>query len=62
MLTPHELRRLAARAGVDPRTARDIIFGSEERKKKAHSTTTARVIEAMHELGYRPEAPNSHEK
>ncbi len=59
MLTPHELRVIGAHAGVDPRTARSILFGSEERKKIAHSTTTARVLDAARELGFLPEATES---
>jgi DNA-binding LacI/PurR family transcriptional regulator len=51
MLTPHELRVLGARAGVDPRTARDILEGNAERRRRARSTTRSRVEQAARELG-----------
>lgn len=45
-LTPHDERRVAVAAGCDPRTVRSVLAGA-----KAHSTTTARVLEAMRSLG-----------
>ena len=45
-LTPHDERRVAVAAGCDPRTVRSVIAG-----KPAHSTTTARVHEALCSLG-----------
>jgi hypothetical protein len=57
-LTPHELVVIGARAGVDPRTARTILLGTDEQKAKARSTTRARVHQAVRELGLiPPEAP-----
>lgn len=45
-LTPHDECRVAVAAGCDPRTVRSVIAG-----KPAHSTTTARVHEALRSLG-----------
>jgi len=58
-LSPHDLRKIGARAGVDPRTARDILLGSDERKAKARSTTRARVEETAIALGYLKEQRNA---
>jgi DNA-binding LacI/PurR family transcriptional regulator len=55
-LTPHELRVIGAKAGVDPRTAHAILLGSEEQKRRARSTTTARVWQTARELGLAPMA------
>jgi hypothetical protein len=44
-LSPHELRVVAARAGVDPRTVLRVISGAER-----WSTTRARVLAALEEL------------
>jgi hypothetical protein len=52
MLTPHQLRMLGAHAGVDPRTARDIVQPAPERKGRQRSTTTARVLQSARELGF----------
>jgi DNA-binding LacI/PurR family transcriptional regulator len=57
-LTPHELRVIGARAGVDPRTAKGILLGNDKQKRKARSTTRARVEETARELGYIPRKPS----
>lgn len=44
-LTPHEIRRLAVAACVDPRTLRKYAEG------RTYSTTTARIERALAELG-----------
>lgn len=41
----HEVRKVAVRAGVDPRTVKAYMSG-----KKLHSTTVARVQEAFESL------------
>ncbi len=45
-LTPHDLVRVAARAGVDPRAVRRFATGAPMR-----STTRARVVDALRALG-----------
>lgn len=44
-LTAHELRRIAVLACVDPRTIRQYLAG------RAKSTTSARVEDALRQLG-----------
>ncbi len=46
-LTPHELRAVAVRAGVDPRTVSARLAGRPQ-----HSTVVARIDEALKALGY----------
>lgn len=50
-LQAHDFVRVAARAGVDPRTAKRILAADEIDRAKARSTTRARVEEAARELG-----------
>lgn len=45
--TPHELRAVAVRAGVDPRTVVARLAGRPQ-----HSTVVARVDNALRELGF----------
>lgn len=45
-LTPHDLVRVAAHAGVDPRAVRRFTLGAPMR-----STTRARVLSALRALG-----------
>jgi DNA-binding LacI/PurR family transcriptional regulator len=49
-LSPHDLVRIAARAGVDPRAVRRFATGAPMR-----STTKRRVQDAMHALGFAAE-------
>lgn len=48
-LTPHDERRAAVRAGVDPRTIRAFLAGKSQR-----STVAARVRATLTELGFLP--------
>ena len=60
-LTPHDLVRIAARAGCDPRTARKVLApAGEGERERIRSTTAARVRDAAIDLGYlpRPMLPN----
>jgi hypothetical protein len=45
-LTPHEIRAVAVRASVDPRTAARFLAGLP-----THSTTADRIATALRELG-----------
>lgn len=50
-LTPHQLREVAVRAGVDPRTVRAFLDGRRQR-----STAASRVADALRDLGLTGEA------
>src|SRR5690242_8077407 len=51
-LTPHDERRVAVLAGVDPRTVRARMRGRRQR-----STVAARIDGALRELGLLPAVP-----
>jgi DNA-binding LacI/PurR family transcriptional regulator len=55
-LTPHEVIRIAALAGVDPRTVRAVFSTDEVRRRKCHSTTRSRVERCASKLGLLPRA------
>lgn len=46
-LTPHDERRVAVRAGCDPRSVRAFLRGRRQR-----STVVARIQEALQALGF----------
>jgi DNA-binding LacI/PurR family transcriptional regulator len=46
-LTPHELRRIAVEAGVDPRTVASYLRGG-----RVVSTASARILRALEALGF----------
>jgi DNA-binding LacI/PurR family transcriptional regulator len=48
-LNPHDERRVAVKAGCDPRTVRAYLAG-----KSVRSTVAARVSEALRDLGLAP--------
>jgi hypothetical protein len=60
-MDPQHIRIIAARAGVDPRIARIILLGPEERRRKCRSTTRVRVEQAQRELGLESSAPSVEE-